>query len=370
VDGATVFIDGAKRPSTWQNGKWIGPLDPGDYKVRIKLYGYDDVPEQTVTLTAGKTKSIKFALTPTVVVAFLKIDGGTPDADVFLDGKRLGTLDSAGSLPQQTVAPGEDHSIRIEKENYEPLVIKRQAAAKETIAITGAEAQLNPYGTLVFDIQTPEAKVTIRLAGEAPREVTDKTLRLRAGTYTVNASAAGYERLERDEQANPGKSRTVVIKLSPVKKTAPTPPKSVELSDLFGDSKNWTRQGGFWIYDGTNWLNEIYFTHVFDILRPKKGIIKSGKVSWRIYLQGHDGNDYIECQLDDSAFYRREKIGGKFGHQTKILHNVTGGDSIRVEITVAKDHVTHKIGQVNDNFACSVGGHTGFDGKFGLRLAN
>jgi hypothetical protein len=151
---------------------------------------------------------------------------------------------------------------------------------------------------------------------------------------------------------------------------APTPtvtrPKPVDVPDLFDESARWTHQeDGFWIHDGPVWFKELYFTHVFEVLKPKKGFIKQAKVRWVIYAQD---DHYIECELDDTTFSTRERIGGKWNPQIKHAHKTGSEGFVRVEITVASDHVIQKVGQAIDRFNGKVGGRTGFDGKFGLRL--
>src|SRR5262249_51875042 len=97
----------------------------------------------------------------------------------------------------------------------------------------------------------------------------------------------------------------------------------------------------------------------------KRGVITKKKVSWIIYLRQ---SDRIECDLDDSAFYRRAVINGKQGPTTKVAHKAGDGNAIRIQITVAADHVTHRIGDMEDTFPCKVTGRTGFTSKIGLKL--
>jgi len=369
MDGANVYVNGLKKPRATLHGKWQGQLDPGEYNVHLTLNGYDNTADQKVTVSAGKNTPAKFTLTPAVTMAFLRIEGGTPEADVLVDGNQIGKLDLTGSLAQTIVTPDIDHTIRIQKENYEWFEATRHARVKDTILVSALEAKLRPFGTLVLDVQPPDAKITIQQAGKPPHDVSGKTLSLPGGTYTVNGVADGYDPFHQDAQVSPGQNQPVHIVMNRKAQPAPPPPpKDVEITDLFSESKSWTRQAdGFWIHDGTAtaWLKDVYFTHVFEVLKPKKGVIKQGKVRWRIYLRD---DDYLECELDDSSFSRKEVIGGKSTLQTKLSHKAGEGSFVRMEITVAADRVTHKFGQVVDNFPCKVGSRTGFVGKVGLRL--
>ncbi len=325
MDGASVYINGVKKPRPVLRGKWQGQLDPGEYTVHLTLNGYDNPADQKLTVVAGKNASAKFTLAQAVTLAFLRIEGGTPEADVFVDGNPIGKLDPTGALAPTGVTPDVDHVIRIEKENYEPFETKRHAPVKEAIRISAPEAQLKQFGALVFEGQPPNAKITIRRRGEAPRDVTEKAVPLRGGAYTVDATADGYEPFQQDEQVGSGQSVTVQIAMN---RKAPTPtvtrPKPVDVPDLFDESARWTRQeDGFWIHDGPVWFKELYFTHVFEVLKPKKGFIKQAKVRWVVYAQD---DHYIECELDDTTFSTRERIGGKWNPQIKHAHK-TGSEA-------------------------------------------
>ena len=134
------------------------------------------------------------------------------------------------------------------------------------------------------------------------------------------------------------------------------------------ESKNWKDDHGFWIHDGTNWLKDIYFKHIFDVLRIKKKFLGGQeKIQWHIYLQAN-GNDRIECELDGTYYSRREVIGGKAGDQIKTAHKSTHKDFYRLEIKVTEDGVEQKVGQAKDTVPRKIQGRTGFINKFGLRL--
>jgi len=210
--------------------------------------------------------------------------------------------------------------------------------------------------------------------------VTGKMLRLVDGTYKVRGTADQYEPYERDVQVVSGGTDQIQVVLKrkegPLPIVIPPPPAAVpparkEVTELFGDDpKNWTHNDhGFWIHDGTTWIKERYFTHVFEVLRIKKRF-GTEKVSWRIFLHGED---YIEFELDDRNLRRREWQGGKPKDWVSKPHSAGQGEFYRLEITVQPDQVIHKIGpigkQMTDNVPLKVEGQTGFAGKFGLRLA-
>lgn len=370
VEDAMVWINGRKSSRRLQRGVWLGQYDQGEYKVRLGLDGYDEMPERKLTVAAGKTLIEKFELKPSVTSAFLKIQGGTPDAEVLLDGNPVGRLDSSGTLGLIPMAPDIDHAVRIQKESFEPAEWKRRAPLKETAIVSGGEARLKPFGTLVLEVQPADAQVSIHRGSETARRVSDKTLSLREGTYTVTASGDGdhrFERFQKDVQIVSGQRQVLQVTLTPKPEASVAPPRRAAIMDLFTDDpKKWTADDeGFWFHDGVAWMKQLYFTHVFDILKVKKTFGRLEKPHWLIYSQG---NDYIECELDGTQLSRRAVRGGKAREWVRTPHGAGQADYYRLRIAVEPERVTLQIGKATDTFAAKIEGRTGFTGKFRMRL--
>jgi len=275
-------------------------------------------------------------------------------------------------LPPTPVAPDVEHTIRLHKDDYEDFELRRHAAAKETILISGSEIRLKPFGTLSFVVQPPETQMTYHLQGEAPTNITDKTLRLREGTYVVNGTAAGYESFERRIPLISGQNTTVQVSLSRKEQNQPrieVPiPKHTELPELFTETKNWKLDSdGFWMHETTTWLKDIHFNRVFEVLKIKKSLGRQEKIQWRLYLQP-ESEDRIECELDGTNYIRRQVIGGKVKEEIKKPHRSSEKTFFRLEIKVTEDGVVQKIGQVTDTIPFNIKGRTGFENRFGIRL--
>ncbi len=250
------------------------------------------------------------------------------------------------------MTPDVEHAIRIHKEDYEDFKATRRAKMKESIPFSVAEAQLKPFGTLVFEVKPPETQVTIHQQGEAARKV-DKTVRLREGTYIVTGTADGYEPHQNNAvQVASGQSRTIPVVLTrkerkPIIIDPGLSPKRREVKELFDSTITWDRRDdGFWLH---NALGGAYLN-----------------VHWFIYLDPR-GDDYIDFEVDGSEYRRKQVIGGKVT-ETR-LHNIASEKEFyRVNIRVAEDGVFLKIGNTEDVVRGKVAGRTGFVGKFGLRL--
>lgn len=364
---ADVYINGRKSRRPMRQGRWVQQVEPSDYRVHIALDGYDASAERKVTVASGKSSSEKFELAPSVTTAFLRIERGTPDATVIVDGRPLDKLDASGALGPAPVSADTEHSIHIEKKDYEPLEWRRRGAAKETITISGADAQLKPFATLLIEVKPPDARVTIRRRGENGRLIAERTLHLRQGAYTVSATN-GNAPVEKEVTLGPGQRQTVTLevprKSEPV--VAAAPPKRVEAPDLFPPNTKWTTDSaGFALHEGTVWLTRIHFTHILDVLKIKKTFGRQEKVKWRIYTQG---DDYLECELDGTNLSTREINDGKAQEWVRKPHGLSEGNSYRLKLSVQPDQVTQQVGKASQVLQKNIEGRTGFVGKFGLRL--
>ncbi len=369
LDGASVWVNGKRNSRLVQNGKWVGQYDPGDYMIRVTLGGYDDETERKVTLAAGKTAAERFDLRRSVTTAFLRVEGGTPGAEVLVDGILVERLDASGSLGPLPVAPGE-HSIRFRKENFEPSSeYKKSGAARQEIAISGAEARLKQFGSLVFEVQPPEAQITVRRGG-VDRRVTERTLQVAEGSYTVVATAdPNYERSEVNVQVTSGRPTTVQVTLRRKPDQRPKVPDPViTLPELFReDPKNWTvTKDGYYFSEKAAALKQIHFSHTFDILKNKGALGKVEKTHLKIHTQG---NDFIEVELDGNKLAWGEASG--LGHPkdwTKLPHGSGSEAFFRLKIKVEPKHISLVVGKAEASIDATVEGHTEFIGKVRLKL--
>jgi tetratricopeptide (TPR) repeat protein len=109
VDGATVLVDGEEVGTA--------PLsDPvravsGRHRISASRDGYDPA-EREVTVTSGDRLTVALELTEIPHVGTLRVEANVADAEVWLDGARVGTVPYAG-----TVAEG-DHELRVVASGY------------------------------------------------------------------------------------------------------------------------------------------------------------------------------------------------------------------------------------------------------------
>ena len=164
---------------------------------------------------------------------------------MVIDGRTVGKLDANGTIAETEISPDVDHTIRLQRENYEPKEIRRRAGVKDMISIGGADA--------VF-----ETVRDLGVGSSAGRCPGDHSAPWRAGPARNRAYlacsrghvhrdghrwAGNAPPFEKDDVAVvSGQSRTVAIALTRVEEaTRTSPAKKSQITDLFVE-KNWTAE--------------------------------------------------------------------------------------------------------------------------------
>ena len=319
VPSAQLFVDGVEikssKPGTWRP---IG-RKPGKYTVLVKAEGYEDHQEQ-IELAKGQAKQLSVALTPKAVVittAYLAVEGGTPGAEVFIDGMPTKALDSAGSARIE-VSPG-PHKIGFRKDSFEPSTDMQQNFARgQEIRIGANEAKLKEFGTLQFRITPPDAQVSYRRGDRDAQHARGRdSVRVPEGKYSITVESAGFATLTRND-VTVSSSQTVPIEISlaaaePSKSTAEagngrSPESLFERPEQIGTMGDW-------------WISKIDAEYVFlkpgalrqfnlAFLNPGKNFLgRQKKMEWVIgYVSGRDK---IVYEFDGKKLNRKVYSGGK-----------------------------------------------------------
>lgn len=107
-DNAEIWINGKK----YNNGTWRGDLGFGSYKVECKKANHRTA-ETTLNVTFDMATTIDLP-SPTPITGALDITSTPSNAEIFLDGKKVGATPM--KLPNVVIG---SHTIAIKKENYE-----------------------------------------------------------------------------------------------------------------------------------------------------------------------------------------------------------------------------------------------------------
>jgi len=365
-DDVAIYLNGEKYRRTTRRGRLLIYLYPKTYRVRAEKAGFRPTQEQTIDVKKGEQVSLDFTLGALPTTATLRIKDGVPGAQVLLDGSPLGVVGPEGTLSFSNIAPG-SHTVTFRKEKFRTREVKSEFVANATVDVRGMlESAL---GTLRIEL-TPanaEARLTLRKDGESTeRSISSRTLQLDAGTYTVSASAEGFQdygatvRLEAEETKT---ARVTLQRIIKPKITGPT----FQLSD-------WEKAGG-WLREGNLLLRRGGNQYLAPV-EPAPGVyefslqVRQGRrLEWVVDF--HSDDSHIHYQISRNDFERSHIVTGKRTEHVKKPHAANFNDYITVRIDVGTNVVKLSLYEQDkwievDRFEAP--GVNFADGNFGFHL--
>jgi hypothetical protein len=216
VPDADVYVDGQKQPDTTPT--LVDNLDEGPHIVEVRKSPATPW-KQTVYVKAGQRTKVTAELAATMTTVkkggTVKVLSNVPGAEVYLDGKLVGTTPA-----ELTDIPPGEHLIEVRSKGYNPKeqritvntgtadIIKFELAATQQVgpATTGKIKVVSPV---------PEARVFIDGAavGTAPVEK-----EVASGEHYVVVEQTGYAKFEQKVSVEAGQSITVTAALKAVGK--------------------------------------------------------------------------------------------------------------------------------------------------------
>lgn len=253
------------------------------------------------------------------------------------------------------------------KEKFKPREIEREFVANATVDTRGTlESAL---GTLRIEL-TPadvEANLTLRKDGESTEQpISSRTLQLDSGTYTVSASAEGFQDYGATVRLEAEETKTVRITLQRIIKPTLAGP-TFQLSDR-EKMGGWLREGNLLVRTGGNY----YLAPV----EPEPGVyefvalVRQGRrLEWVVDFHGEDSHIHYQIGRDD--FERSHIVAGKHTEHVKKPHAANFSDYITVRIDVGTNVVKLSLYEQNqwievDRFEAP--GVNVADGKFDFYL--
>ncbi|HWZ78248.1 MAG TPA: protein kinase [Candidatus Sulfotelmatobacter sp.] len=353
ADKAILSVDGSPMPR--QNRGWTVSKAPGPHKFTLSAEGFEP---QSWTMAIQRrgvvNKNVNLHAKAAAVqplTAGLSIVGGTPGADVTLDGKNVGELDLAGSLNlPNAVAPGK-HKVGLTKPGYEArefeITISPSAPGKPL-----ADAQISKpvlsssTAGLAFDVTTKGATVKFRRVGDAQfRDVNpSEKIQLPPGQYEIVAEAAGYQRFT--TTVNLGKEEvTVPVNLGAV------PDYEFEDAHQVSHEGAWLKSKvpGKFINLKPGLLREnIVFS------RPGKTLFWDKKVEWMIEDPAHHSR--VQYSLEGGKLTRRLVVGQDTSYQKEAKVDAQSAGqkdslSLHIRVDAGQVRITNDRGTVLDEFA-------------------
>jgi len=302
VAGATLTVNGTQvKP---QGGGWLVKRQPGAYTFDLSAEGYESQKWKMTLLSRQVLPNKNINLKPKAqakagVMASLVIAGGTPDAQVDVDGTRVGKLDANGNLELPNALAEGQHKIGLTKQGYEPREIPGVAKLPE-FRLT--DAKLAPWAKLTF--QTTIANVTVKYQRSGDSQVRQATgsdkLTLQPGQYDFTAEAPGYQRYDTGKVNLPlGFDGSIPLKLNPALDY-----QYQDVSQIIHDGPEWikAKDAHAFVHLKPGLLHE---TLIFS--KPGKNLFWNKKVEWRI--EAADNSARVEYVLDGQKLQRRLVVG-------------------------------------------------------------
>ena len=364
-DGAGVFLNGEKYRRETLNGRLLIYLYPKKYKVGVEKAGFVAPGEQVADVRKGEQVRLSFSMVRKPQVASLRVYGGPPGAEVLLDGRGLGRISPNGTFTSSEVTPG-DHEIVLRHDHYLAKVVERDFTAGTTVEIDGALEQ--EPGTLRINVIPPDLNValTLRRKGKtAARTVSDRTLSLSPGTYTVAASAAGYRDYAATARLDPGQSKTVSLLMELDESQSREPISALE---EWGKGGGWMREGPLLVRRGGKF--------VLAPIKPGPGtysftaILKKGRrLEWVVNYR--DERNYLLYQLGKNFFHRIQVREGERSTPVKLRHSLHHNEFVTVRIEVSGDSIVQRAQQNDRSVLLDEWKHSGAGftrGQFGFHV--
>lgn len=195
-DGASVYLDGKK--------VGVAPIEikaikPGQHLLEARKPGYES-KEERVKVSAGSAEIVKLTLrkAASAEVGTLKIVSPVPEAEVFVDGEKL------GKVPQQKQVASGEHYVVVSKAGYKKYEQKIAVNPGKVLTIT---AELKAVGAVRFLSNPSGAEVLID--GEPLGNTPMVNEEIASGEHIVTIRRNGYYEFEDAVKVEGGKVKVV-----------------------------------------------------------------------------------------------------------------------------------------------------------------
>ena len=324
VPDGTISINGRDLGRKLVNGSRQFSLRPGTFDILVSRDGYQPATPQHLMLKTGdKETHLDFQLTPVTSVASLNLTGAPPEAMVFLDDVRVGTINASGSFSKD-VSPGA-HTVEVRKAGMEEFKQAHDFKSSESLKL--AVQMHSASAGVTLHVMPASAKITIKRGSDIYTPANGQTAALAPGSYTVTAAADKFETKSDTVQVEAGKSVLIDWALQPA-----APPKVDPNAVPFTNPGSWSKQGGWLVHTGGGMtFFEGSGVHTIDILKHKNKLGFGTKRTIFVADFTSNGN-YTQYGLDGHNLYKVVFTDGKPAPEQKIVFSQDSGDVMRMTV--------------------------------------
>ncbi len=327
ADGARVTLDGKLQRRPTKNGQLrVMNLEPKQYVVEVSKDGYEKAASQTAQVRKGEETKLTFTLKPVARMAALSVQGATPEAEVLLDGKSVGTVGGDGALSASNIAPGE-HAVELRKSGFQPKQVRVQFVAGKTETVKLSLEQAS--GTLLINVSPPVQELTLRHQGESSGTSISAGRRdIPAGNYTLTARWSSGREMSKPVQIVAGETLPVNLNLTGMG------------MEGWQNPKEWVAQGKWYVHQGSG--TSLYSasptagTFVFTAQ-----LRKGERLAW--VLNYTDPSNYLLFEIDARTISRKEVVGGQEKDLSTSPSEIGKSEYCSVRIDVTRGSIVHQI---------------------------
>ncbi len=358
VEGATLTVNGT--PVRRQRRGWQVSGPPGMYNFALSAEGYE--PQMwTMALQRRQSLTRKVDLQAKVkqaTMASLLIAGGTPGAEVEIDGRRAGELDANGSLQLPDALADGKHLLVLAKPNYDSRTFELSARLPAEVRLP--DAKLTPWPTVTFETTVTNVTVKYKRVGE-PQErqaSTSAKLRLPSGQYTFVVEEPGFETSSTEKLVS-GDDVSIPLKLVPI----PDYPFQDPVQLIHDGPWIRLKDPHKFAYLKSGFLNENLI-----FAKPGKNLFWNKKVEW--VIEAPEGSARVQYTLEGQKLVRKLVIKEEASDQKEAKVDATAttqATSLSVHIQVDGSHVqiSNDKGVVLDDYIATQ--HNLPGGRIGIR---
>jgi len=368
ADNAVLTMDGSPLPG--RNRRWRLSKAPGSHKFTLTAEGYEPqswtmrIPRRGVV---NKSVMLQPAVAVAPAVAGLSVTGGTPGAEVALDGKSIGELDSSGNLSIPNIVTLGKHRVGMSKSGFEArefeVAISPSAPGKPLSDAQISKPLLSSsMATLAFETTAKGVVVKYRRVNEAQfKEVNpSEKIQLPPGQYEVVAEAAGYQRFT--TTVNLGREEvSLPLNLTAIRDY------EFENPQLIAHEDGWLKSmapGKFInLKPGLLRVNLVFS-------RPGRTLFWDKKVEWMVEDPAHHSKVQYSLEGQSGKLTRKLIVaqGSSNQREAKVEAESTGRKdsySLHIRVEGGQVRITNDKGAVLDEFA--VPGQDFSNGRIAVR---
>jgi len=344
VEKAQLTVDGT--PVQRQKKGWQVSRPPGAHTFTISAEGY--VPQTwTMTTQRRQTVSKNVELLPKVkvpVTSSLVITGGTPGADVSLDGNRVGELDANGEFRLPNSLTAAKHLLTLSKPNYANRAWEFTPNPPDEYRLPNTV--LTAYATLSFQTTARNVTVKFQRVGESQvHEVSaSQRVRLPAGQYQILVEAPGFKGVSGEIQVEAGQNVLLPLKLAPIPDYQFPDPAQITHEGEWLRSKNHDQ----FVFLRPGFLHE-------NLMFPKPGPTLFGKKKMQWVVEAADGSARLHYELEGQKLTRKLVTGSQTADEKEVRGETVSSAqaavlSVHIRVDGARARISNDRGEVLDDY--------------------